>query len=372
MLRKISKIILLLLLVVLLFSGCSNSLSEMSVVQGVGVDKTQKGVKVSVQYLDLTKGSGTTENLGGNITSVALGTAGNISKAVSKTSANISSPVFFGQNKVIVFGNDYAQNGLENVVDYTLRAVDSRPDVFVALSKTTAEDVMKSSEHRTKVPVQEIYDMLKTGEETGLSCAVTVKDLQNHFLSETSDVYLPVLSTHNNKTSLDGIGIFSKGKYVQTLDETDTLGFLLVNDKVKTATVVLKDKKFGKVGVEVTNIRVKNTVYFDDGVKFRSRIKFDINLNDLERGVASKVTDADIKRIEKLAKKKIQKIALSAIHSCFEKKSDPFFAGKLLSLYSFDYYKKHIKTWRDELSEIDISVTAYPKFSLVNGNYTRK
>ena len=180
MLRKISKIILLLLLVVLLFSGCSDSLSEMSVVQGVGVDKTQKGVKVSVQYLDLTKGSGTTENLGGNITSVALGTAGNISKAVSKTSANISSPVFFGQNKVIVFGNDYAQNGLENVVDYTLRAVDSRPDVFVALSKTTAEDVMKSSEHRTKVPVQEIYDMLKTGEETGLSCAVTVKDLQNH------------------------------------------------------------------------------------------------------------------------------------------------------------------------------------------------
>ena len=77
-------------------------------------------------------------------------------------------------------------------------------------------------------------------------------------------------------------------------------------------------------------------------------------------------------RIEKLAKKKIQKIALSAIHSCFEKKSDPFFAGKLLSRYSFDYYKKHIKTWRDELSEIDISVTAYPKFRLVNGNYTRK
>ena len=78
MLRKISKIILLLLLVVLLFSGCSDSLSEMSVVQGVGVHKTQKGVKVSVQYLDLTKGSGTTENFGGNITSVALGIVSNV------------------------------------------------------------------------------------------------------------------------------------------------------------------------------------------------------------------------------------------------------------------------------------------------------
>lgn len=372
MLKKVHSIILAVLCIVAAFSGCSDSLSDMSVAQGVGVDKTGDKVKVSVQYLDLTKGSGTTDNLGENITSVAFGTAGNISKAVSRTSANISSPVFFGQNKVIVFGDDYAKNGISNVVDYTLRAVDSRPDVLVAMSKTTAEDVINSSENKAKVPAQDIYDMLKTGEETGLSCAVTVKDLQNGFLSETSDIYLPVLSVKDDKTRLDGIGIFSKGKYVKTLSSAETLGFLLVNNKVKSATVILNDKKYGKVGMEITDVKVKNMAFYDDGVNFRSAVSFDINLNDTQKGIAAKLDDEDTQRLQKLAKIKVNTLCRNAVKVCFESKSDPFFAGKLLSRYSYAYYKNHSKNWRNELPNVKVSVTVSPKFNLVNGNYTRK
>lgn len=370
--NKVAKMFALALCGTLVLSGCSNSLSDMSVAQGVGVDKKGDKVKVSVQYLDLTKGSGTVDNLGENITSLAFGTAGNIGKAVSRTAANLSSPVFFGQNKVIVFGDDYAKNGLDNVVDYTLRAVDSRPDVLVAMSKTTAEDVMKSSENKAKVPASDIYDMLKTGEQTGLSCAVTVSDLQNAFLSETSDVYMPVLSVKDDKTKLDGIGIFSKGRYVKTLDSAQTLGFLLVNDKIKTATAVLTDKKYGKIGIEIGNVKVKNIAYYDNGVKFRSAIRFDINLNDTQKGVAAKLTNEDVERIERLAKIKVSKLCLNAVNTCFESSSDVFFAGKLLSRYSYAYYKNHCKNWRKILPSVKTSVAVVPKFKTVSGNYTRK
>lgn len=344
MLKKVLSVILAVICIVAVFSGCSDSLSDMSVAQGVGVDKTGDEVKVSVQYLDLTKGTGTTDNLGENITSVAFGTAGNISKAVSRTSANISSPVFFGQNKVIVFGDDYAKNGLSNVVDYTLRAVDSRPDVFVAMSKTTAEDVINSSENKAKVPAQDIYDMLKTGEKTGLSCAVTVKDLQNCFLSETSDVYLPVLSVKDDKTRLDGIGIFSKGKYVKTLSSAETLGFLLVNNKVKSATVILNDKKYGKVGMEITDVKVKNMAFYDNGVNFRSAVSFDINLNDIQKGIAAKLNDEDTERLKKLAKIKVNTLCRNAVKTCFESKSDPFLPAKCFQDTATLIIKNTVKT----------------------------
>lgn len=252
-------------------------------------------------------------------------TAGNISKAVSRTSANISSPVFFDANKGYCFpGDDYAKNGLSNVVDYTLRAVDSRPDVFVS-EQNTAEDVINSSENKAKVPAQDIYDMLKTGEKTGLSCAVTVKDLQNCFLSETSDVYLPVLSVKDDKTRLDGIGIFSKGKYVKTLSSAETLGFLLVNNKVKSATVILNDKKYGKVGMEITDVKVKNMAFYDNGVNFRSAVSFDINLNDTQKGIAAKLDDEDTERLKKLAKIKVNTLCRNAVKTCFEIKSEPVF-----------------------------------------------
>lgn len=372
MLKRIISIVLISLCMVLAFCGCADSLSDISVAQGVGVDKKDENVTVCVQYLDLTKGSGTTDDLGENITSVAFATAGNISKAVSKVSANLSSPVFFGQNKVIVFGDDYAKSGLSNVVDYTLRAVDSRPDVLVAMSKTTAVEVINSSENKAKVPAQDIYDMLKTGEQTGLSCVVTVKDLQNGFLSETSDVYLPVLATKDNKTKLDGIGIFSCGKYVKTLNEAETLGFLLVRDKVKSATMVLNDKKYGKVGVEITNVKVKNLAFYDNGINFRSAVNFDMNLNDTQKGIAAKLSDGDIERLEKLAKIKACTLCENAIEVCFKNKSDPFSAGKLLSKYSYAHYKKYSKVWHNKLPEIKVSVTVSPKFKLINGNYTKK
>lgn len=367
------KIIVPLLLLPLVLSGCNNgtSLSDMSIAQGVAIDMENGKTKLSVQYLDLAKGIGTTDNLGDNITSVTSGTADNISKAVSITSANLSSPIFFGQDKVIVFGEDYAKESISSGIDYVLRAVDSRVDVLVAMSETTGEDVIKSSENNAKVPAGTIYDMLKTGQRSGLSYAASVSDVLNLANSKTSDMFLPVLSTKDNKTRLAGIGIFSKGKYVATLNDSETLGFILINNKVENATLVVDDEKLGKVGVEIKDIKTKNIgYYYDNSINFDTRIKLDITLNDTEKGIATKVTKTDIKRIEGLVNKRIEGICKSTVNTCFSNKSDPFSLGKMLSKYSYSYYKKFKSNWREQLPNVKYRVKCYSKMEMVSDNST--
>ena len=171
---RLLKIVLVIVIIAVSLSGCSDRLSDMSVAQGVGIDKENSGVTVSVQYLDLTKGNSTTDNLNKNITSVQSQTAANPSRALALLSGDLSTPIFFGQNKVIVFGSEYAESELDSLVQYALRTVDSRPDVLVAISSSKAQDIMKSSENKARVPAQDVYDLLKVGERSGLTCAVNV------------------------------------------------------------------------------------------------------------------------------------------------------------------------------------------------------
>lgn len=102
----------------------------------------------------MTKGSSTTEGVDSNITSVACGSGDNISKAVSKASAGVTGPIFFGQNKIIVFGMEYAELGLDGINDYVLRGIDSRPDVQVALCDTSAQEVIRSKQGNAKYPLK--------------------------------------------------------------------------------------------------------------------------------------------------------------------------------------------------------------------------
>ena len=142
---KIAVCIALILLISSSFGGCKYNvrLSDMSIVQGLSVDYENKKTSLCVQYLDLSKGTGTTDKLESNITSVENGVGNNINECVSATSSSISKPLFFGQNKVIVFGLDYVKNGIDDI-EFILEGVNSRPDVLVAVCEQKGEDMIKS------------------------------------------------------------------------------------------------------------------------------------------------------------------------------------------------------------------------------------
>lgn len=366
---KKTKIVICVLLVLVLFTGCkpNQSISKLSIAQGIAIDKNDDKIEFSVQYLDLSKGTGTTDTLGRNITNVVTVIGDDISSAVAKTSTKISGSVYFGQNRVIVFGDDFAKSTLSRGIDYVLRGVDSRVDVLVAMSERDAKAVLKSDEGKTKVPAQSVCDTIKSGEQKGFSISVTANDLLNYASTKTSDIYMPVLSTKNDKTTTTGIAIFSEKKLVKFLNDDEVFGFVILKNRNEGGSVVIKDEKLGVVGLTVAKCKTKNSSKIQDGnLCFVSNIKANLVLDDVQKGVVTTVSPKDLKRLEKSAQKRIEEICTSAASECFNYKSDPFLFSKNMAKSYPKFYRENEDNWRELLPNTKVKVSAKVTISALN------
>lgn len=369
------KIILSVFLIAICMSGCmkTQSLSDLTIVQGVGIDIEDDKTNVTLQYLNLSKSGGTTDSLSGNITAVADGKSTNISNALSAASKSLSKDIFFGQNKVIVFGSEYAKKSLDKGMDYLLRSVDSRPDVVVAMCDKNAKDVIENKEMGARIPAENIYDLLKIGEKNGLGAVVTVNDLLNLYSCETTDVYMPVLKSDKDKVSCTGIAVFSNEKYEYTLDEYESFGFLFVKDTIDGGTIVVKNDELGSVGLEIIRSSTSRDVEIKNGkIIFNCSIKVNLILDEVEKGITAAVDDNKIKIIQSLVNEKVKDMSIKALNVCFEHKSDPFMVGRYVSKCDKNFYNSVKSDWRNHLKNIEINVNVESQLYKINNNSVRQ
>lgn len=372
---RIIKIASVILAVSLLFSGCCNGqrLSDLTIVQAVGIDKKDENTQISLQYLNLSKSTGSTESLSENITSVAYGTSNSISAAISTASKVLSQRVFFGQNKLVIFGSKYAQNNLTKGLDYLVRSVDSRPDVLVAISEDKASDVISCCENDTMLPANKIYELLKLGEETGLGASVTVNHMLNMYSEITSDIYLPVLSLNNKIVKCKGIAVFSQEKYKKTLTPFQSFGMLFINGNIKNGSLNVNNDALGNIGVEILSSKSKRSAYVSNGqLHFDIRIKLRIMLDEIERGTTTSVQHPETKTIESLVSEKVRRMCMSSVKECFSLGSDPFMMGKYLARDSEKQYNALKNNWRELLPYTSVSIKVTADLEKVNDNSVRQ
>ncbi len=372
---KSFRIIALVLVIALAFSGCMNTqnLKDLTVVQGLGVDVNADDTKITVQYLNLAKSGSATDALNGNITTTADGSANNISDAISVAAKSLSQKIFFGQNKIIVFGNEYSKVGIDKGLDYLLRSIDSRPDVLVAISADTAENVIKSTQNGARIPAENIYQLLKVGQDNGLGAVVTVNDLLNLYADETSDIYLPLLKTEDKIASCEGVVVFSDNKSVKTLDPRQTFGFLFVKNKINGGSLTVKSEEFGFVGLEIIDSVTKCKVS-TQGTKitFHCDVSVVLLLNELEKGITTDLKPAKIGDIQKLVENQVEDMCKSAVNACTNSNSDPFMIGRYLAKEDVELYNLLKENWHDTLPDVEFKVKVDAKLKNVNDNSVRE
>lgn len=372
------KILMCVVLISATLSGCkggqtaTHGLGEMTIVQGIGIDLDKEKTAISIQYLDLGKGGRAADSLNGNITTTASGTADSIADALSSTSKTLSQEIFLGQNKLIIFGSKYAANGIEKGLDFMLRSVASRPDVAVAMSSSKAEDIIKNKGNDVRVPAENVFNLLRLGEKSGLGAIVTVNDLLNLYSDKTSDIYLPVLKIKDEIVSCEGIAVFSKTEYQKTLSGDACFGFLFVKNEIEGGTIVVKDTELGAVGVEILSSNTHIWLTKEKGKPvLNCKINTKLMLDEIEKGITASVNDKKISEIEKLVNEKIEYMCVSAINECFDNESDPFMLGRYAQRDYSEYYENYENEWRENLKNISPRVNAYSKLVRVNDNSVR-
>lgn len=368
------KVVICILVIAFSFSGCmpTQNLSHLTVVQGMGVDLSKNETRITIQYLNLSK-TGGSEALNGNITAVADGNAKNISDALSSASKTLSKKVFFGQNKIIVFGRDYAKKHMTEGLNYLFRSIDGRPDVFVAMSDKKAEDIIRNKERESRIPAQTVYDLLEIGEANGLGATVTVNDALNMYSNPTSDVYFPVLTSNKTNVACKGIAVFSKEKYADTLNAYETFGFLFINNKIDGGTLLVQDSEMGVIGLEITSSGTKKSVSVNNGqITFNCDVSATIVINELEKGFSESIGQSKINILEKLARKRIKSMCTKAFEKCVKSKSDPYMIGRYLAKTDGKYYDKLKSDWRNQLNFVKFNIRVDTKVKKVNDNSPRQ
>jgi spore germination protein KC len=351
----------------------NQSLSDLTIVQGVGIDSVDDKTRITLQYLDTSKPSSSSDALQDSITAVEQGTATSISDAISTASKSLSKTIFFGQNKIIVFGNEYVQNSLSKGVDYLMRSIDSRPDVLVAVSSDSAQDIIKSTEKGALLPAESIYDLLDVGEKHGLGAVVSVNDLLSSYADSTCDMFMPELAVDGDKVKCTGIAVFSDDDYTCTLNEYQTFGFLFVCDKIDGGSIMLNSDKLGNIGLEINSSKTKCSVdIVDSKPVFNINVSCEFLLNEIENGISTAIDDDVIDEIENLANKKIKRMCKSAVTICYSNKSDPFKTAKYVAKADEDYYNRVKNNWHEMLKDVEVNISVESTLEKVNDNSVRQ
>ena len=372
-LLKSFKVIICAVLICTMFSGCMNSLhlKDLTVVEGMGIDRTEKETLVTARTLNVEKTAGSSEASEGNMTVNAEGSGDTIVDAVASVSKNLSKELFFGQNKLIIFSRDIAENDFKNKIDYFLRSDDSRSDVSVCISNTKAKDILETKENESKVPCENILHLMKKDEESGSSAYVTTGELIKFYTDKTSDIYLPVLEKDKKTQNVKavGIGIFDEDRLVYTLDEEETMGFLIISGRAENCTLEFEDEKFGKIGVRISGIKTKNEVQIKDGdIIFSTQIKTGYIISEIQNGIVNSLDAEKLNEISVMTESKLISLCEKSFKACQENNSDCMRVGNYLAKCSSEAYNSVSDKWDDYYKSVKYSVSAQCKLKKISDN----
>ena len=165
-LLKSFKVIISAVLIAAVLSGCMNSvnlndLKDIVVVESTAIDLKDDKLSLIVQTLNTGSSSGS-EMPQGNMTVNTEDSGDTIVDAIAAMSKSLSKNLFFGQNKIIIFGNEATRSDFEKKLDYFLRSSNSRPDVAVCMSETTAKDIIESKETTRTFPAKTLFIFYRT------------------------------------------------------------------------------------------------------------------------------------------------------------------------------------------------------------------
>ncbi|NGQ94504.1 Ger(x)C family spore germination protein [Brevibacillus sp. SYP-B805] len=273
-LQKMSRMLLLLFLCtsVLPIAGCwdRKEINDVLLVSAVGIDKKNDKIEISIQIVVPKATGGGQQSISGggggggggvNPTFVNSATGITIADAIAKLQEQISRKIFWGQMKVLIFGEELAKEGIREHVDYLARHPQSRLRLHVFVSKGKAADILEVLPPLEKSSAESARELALS--QFGLN--KTMKELLQMLKGEAGAAALPRIeevppTTGGEKdhttVRLNGTAVFKKDKMVGYVNDELTRGILWLRNEIKRATVTIEPSETkGRVSLEL--IRAK-------------------------------------------------------------------------------------------------------------------
>lgn len=204
-------LIFVLLAMSFLLSGCQdgNEPNNIAYITAMGFDKAEnENYNITIQFAKPTQISGGTSEQGGKggseIIENIMVEAPTIYAAINISNHIVSKKFSLSHIKLFVFSEEIAKEGLKDFTQTLARSEEVRPNVYMAVSQTSANEYLKSNTPVIEVNPAKYYQLVF---EENQYNAVPLSALENFYFYQTSpekDNVLPIAGVFKTEKELQG------------------------------------------------------------------------------------------------------------------------------------------------------------------------
>lgn len=381
--------------------GCTphKELKDLAIVEAIGVDLNEDGTYLmTFQILDPSGGSGG-EGAGKSLnnTNIVQSKGKSIFSASLAATRQMGRKIFYSSNRVLVLGRAICAKGIYQVIDSAERNHETAPTLRIFMAEDMAQDILTARDTRGYVTGDQINKISQNGYNTSTVSDLTISEIERQVSMGLTDICLPVLkvkqmkstsvyqqggssssasgsSSSSSKSSgsssgsdsssgqtgsveINGSAIFCGGRIVDVIDPMKTRGVLWVRerDRVNGGAIVVNTDG-GTVSLEI--IGSSSSIVADEkNGRPQMKVYIELKLKLAEIIMKDYTMDEQfVSQLNTLAQEEVRSEARSAVDTALkDDDSDIFGFGEKMFQTRPDLWHSAQKTWRQDLSKVDVS-----------------
>lgn len=243
--KKLVLFLLIIFFIQLLFSGCldKKEVNELSIVGAIAIDTADglENIQVSVAITNFSKGqsqeSSTSPEMREDVITV---TGKTLLDAFDKLENLSAKRILLSHNQIFIFGKDFAQKGISEVMDTIERNHFFRSTVYMAVANGKASDILKTSIRINGKQTSTISEILKMYDSKSTIYPTRLYRFLLNSKSYTETGNLPIIKIfENNKLLIEDTAIFNNDKMVAMLNPNQTLYLQWLLSNIKDRLIVV-------------------------------------------------------------------------------------------------------------------------------------
>lgn len=354
----------------LLLPGCwdGHEINNLFIVTGLALDTADDPEKIDITVqIGKTKPSesGTGGSDSGSATILVKTTSSSILEGLMKLNRDTSRTLLLQHNQVLLFGTDFARQGVEEQLDLFLRDQDARMELLVVVVDGRGEDALRLETDQEEISAvylsRIIEDMGKISSFYKVRIFDFVSRLRDGSVSAVTPLIKLVESEGKTTVELGGMAVFRNDVMVGSLDIYNTLGYIMAMGDLKRCCLEVENEQ-GEIVFKIANLDTKRDVTLkEDGtVKVTLKILTTMTIGQIS-GFENMESTELMPYIADLAEKKIAQQISDTYETAKELNADIFcFATSVYRKYPREW--EEMKQYWDELfgkTELDIQVEVH-------------
>lgn len=357
------------ILTCMLLVGCWNyrEIDEVEIVLGIGIDShiipAKDSEKLSISQFLLTYEIVGIKSKEGQLESRVLMNEGDtFFRAIRKIIQKNGKQAYLAHMKILIISEELAKQGITEILDYTMRDAEYRPDVQVLITDgSKAEDMFSNGTQ--EVVSMKLNEALNNQQKIGTFESITVWNIIEKLSKKGFEPSMPLVKVEQSEDgqlihTIDGTAVFKGDKMVGKLTGEETLYYLFIDDEINNQPLSMEyvyENKLGHISLEIlSNTTEVKPITSGDKISMEIDIKCNVAINEMSNGLDI-LSDKDRKELEMYTEENIDKgIRDVIVRVQKEFQSDIFGFGDLIKRDKNKVWKKIEDDWEDIFPTIPI------------------